>query len=115
MDLTDGRLGRVRQIKAEGIHRAMNATLDNVPGTKFVYSDINFITLGAIVEKLSGETLDVYATDAHLSTARHSQPISHGLSVPGSRSCDTVGVLRFLPIPFRVETGSQIKRVSLSW
>ncbi len=47
--------------KAEGIRRAMNSTLDSVPGTKFVYSDVNFITLGAIVEKLSGETLDVYA------------------------------------------------------
>jgi len=47
--------------KAEGIRRAMSAKLDNVPGTKFVYSDINFITLGAIVEKISGETLDVYA------------------------------------------------------
>jgi SSS family transporter len=47
--------------KAEGIRRAMSARLDSVPGTKFVYSDINFITLGAIVEKVSGETLDVYA------------------------------------------------------
>jgi SSS family transporter len=47
--------------KAEGIRRAMNASLDSVPGTKFVYSDINFITLGAIVEKISGEPLDVYA------------------------------------------------------
>jgi SSS family transporter len=47
--------------KAEGIRRAMSAKLDNAPGTKFVYSDINFITLGAVVEKISGETLDVYA------------------------------------------------------
>jgi SSS family transporter len=47
--------------KAEGIRRAMSARLDNVPGTKFVYSDINFITLGVIVEKIGGETLDVYA------------------------------------------------------
>jgi SSS family transporter len=47
--------------KAEGIRRAMNARLDTSPGTKFVYSDINYITLGAIVEKLSGETLDDYA------------------------------------------------------
>jgi len=39
----------------------MNAKLESEPGTKFVYSDINFITLGAIVEKLSGQTLDVYA------------------------------------------------------
>src|SRR5690242_21639516 len=47
--------------KAEGIKRAMESKLDNPPGTKFVYSDINFITLGALVEKLSGQRLDVYA------------------------------------------------------
>ena len=47
--------------KAEGIRRAMESPLASVPGTKFVYSDINYITLGAIVEKVSGETLDVYA------------------------------------------------------
>ena len=47
--------------KAEGIRRAMQSSLTSEPGTKFVYSDINYITLGALVEKLSGETLDVYA------------------------------------------------------
>jgi uncharacterized protein YbbC (DUF1343 family)/CubicO group peptidase (beta-lactamase class C family) len=31
------------------------------PGSGFVYSDINFIVLGALVEKVSGETLDAYA------------------------------------------------------
>jgi CubicO group peptidase (beta-lactamase class C family) len=31
------------------------------PGVKFVYSDINFIVLGALVERLSGMPLDVYA------------------------------------------------------
>ncbi|WP_317891015.1 sodium:solute symporter family transporter [Edaphobacter bradus] len=46
--------------KAEGIKRAMESTLANPPGTKFVYSDINFITLGVLVEKLSGQPLDVY-------------------------------------------------------
>jgi uncharacterized protein YbbC (DUF1343 family) len=30
------------------------------PGSKFSYSDINFITLGALVERVSGETLDQY-------------------------------------------------------
>ncbi len=49
--------------KAEGIKRAMESKLDNPPGTKFVYSDINFITLGALVEKLSGQPLDVYAQE----------------------------------------------------
>ncbi|MGA8430834.1 MAG: serine hydrolase [Candidatus Sulfotelmatobacter sp.] len=36
--------------------------LDEPPGSKFSYSDINFIVLGALVEKISGETLDEYAT-----------------------------------------------------
>jgi CubicO group peptidase (beta-lactamase class C family) len=31
------------------------------PGEEFVYSDINFVVLGALVEKLSGMTLDTYA------------------------------------------------------
>jgi SSS family transporter len=47
--------------KAEGIRRAMQSTLYGPPGLTFKYSDINFITLGAIVEKLSGESLDIYA------------------------------------------------------
>jgi uncharacterized protein YbbC (DUF1343 family)/CubicO group peptidase (beta-lactamase class C family) len=35
---------------------------ETVPGSGFVYSDINFITLGALVERVSGETLDAYTT-----------------------------------------------------
>ena len=34
---------------------------DSPPGSGFVYSDINFIVLGALVEKVSGESLDRYA------------------------------------------------------
>ena len=60
VDLTDA-WGLAAPDKAEGLRRAMNAKLTSVPGTKFEYSDINYIVLGAIVEKLSGETLDVYA------------------------------------------------------
>jgi len=33
---------------------------ETTPGSGFVYSDINFIVLGALVERVSGETLDVY-------------------------------------------------------
>jgi len=47
--------------KAEGIRRALASPLVTTPGTHFEYSDINFITLGALVEKLSGEPLDAYA------------------------------------------------------
>jgi uncharacterized protein YbbC (DUF1343 family)/CubicO group peptidase (beta-lactamase class C family) len=34
---------------------------ETTPGSVWVYSDINFIMLGAVVEKVSGETLDSYA------------------------------------------------------
>lgn len=47
--------------KAEGIHRALSTPLQSGPGEGFRYSDINFILLGALVEKVSGEALDVYA------------------------------------------------------
>jgi len=49
--------------KAEGIRRAMNSAPTTTPGTHFEYSDINFIVLGALVEKLSGQTLSVYASE----------------------------------------------------
>jgi SSS family transporter len=62
VSLKDG-WGLAKPDKAEGIKRSMEAKLQSVPGTKFVYSDVNFITLGAIVEKVSGEELDVYAQE----------------------------------------------------
>lgn len=34
---------------------------EHAPGAGFVYSDINFVVLGALVERLSGESLDQYA------------------------------------------------------
>lgn len=48
---------------AEGIHRALATPLHGTPGANFVYSDINFILLGALIEKLSGQPEDVYATE----------------------------------------------------
>jgi uncharacterized protein YbbC (DUF1343 family)/CubicO group peptidase (beta-lactamase class C family) len=33
---------------------------ERAPGSQFVYSDINFIALGALVERLSGQALDQY-------------------------------------------------------
>lgn len=34
---------------------------ERAPGSQFVYSDINFVVLGALVERLSGQSLDQYA------------------------------------------------------
>jgi SSS family transporter len=45
---------------AEGIRRAIAETPRNRPGTIFRYSDINFILLGELVERLSGQPLNVF-------------------------------------------------------
>ena len=41
---------------------AMAETPEDPPGSKFSYSDVNFIVLGELVERVSGEALDEYAT-----------------------------------------------------
>jgi CubicO group peptidase (beta-lactamase class C family) len=46
--------------KTEGIHRALTRPLQSGPGAFFRYSDINFILLGALIEKVTGEAEDVY-------------------------------------------------------
>ncbi len=47
--------------RAEGVRRAMTSALMTPPGSAFQYSDVNFITLGVLVERLSGQPLEVYA------------------------------------------------------
>ncbi len=47
--------------KDTGYHMAIEIVPDRAPGSAFVYSDINFQVLGALVERLSGESLDAYA------------------------------------------------------
>lgn len=56
LELTDAWSG-----KEEGIRRAFASVPTSRPGTEFRYSDINFIVLGALVEKLSGLPLEKYA------------------------------------------------------
>ena len=46
--------------KSEGINRALTTPLQSGPGEIFRYSDINFILLGALIEKVTGEAEDVY-------------------------------------------------------
>lgn len=43
------------------IKMAYSETLDNPPGSKFVYSDINYIVLGELIHKISGMPLNEYA------------------------------------------------------
>jgi CubicO group peptidase (beta-lactamase class C family) len=46
--------------KAGGVGRALAMPLQSAPGAEFRYADINYILLGALVEKLTGETEDAY-------------------------------------------------------
>jgi CubicO group peptidase (beta-lactamase class C family) len=52
--------GLARADKTEGIHRALTTPLESAPGGAFRYSDINFILLGALIEKVTGEAEDDY-------------------------------------------------------
>jgi uncharacterized protein YbbC (DUF1343 family)/CubicO group peptidase (beta-lactamase class C family) len=51
--------------KETAYRMAFAETPQQAPGSGFVYSDINFIVLGALVERVSGETLDAY-TERHI-------------------------------------------------
>ena len=62
IDLKDS-WGLAAPDKAEGVRRAMNAALETQPGTHFKYSDINYITLGVLVERVSGQALNEYAQE----------------------------------------------------
>jgi len=45
----------------EGVSRAAMVGLLEKPGTRFRYSDVNFILLGEIVRRVSGERIEVFA------------------------------------------------------
>ncbi|HWZ45772.1 MAG TPA: exo-beta-N-acetylmuramidase NamZ domain-containing protein [Candidatus Saccharimonadales bacterium] len=49
----------------EAYHRAHEEKLQNPPGAEFVYSDINFIILGELVQRIGGLPLNQYA-EAHV-------------------------------------------------
>jgi SSS family transporter len=87
--------GLAKPDKAEGIKRAMESSLDSVPGTKFVYSDINYITLGALVEKVSGETLDVYASEHIFKPLK----MAHTRYLPITKACGPAGPWEENPPP----------------
>ncbi|GGG74502.1 sodium:solute symporter family transporter [Edaphobacter dinghuensis] len=101
INLKDTPWGLSAPDKAEGIRRALNSPLVTAPGTHFEYSDINFITLGALVEKLSGESLDVYAQQ-HIFTPLH---MTHTRYLPFAEACgphETLGAAIALSTPPRL-------------
>src|SRR5215831_712876 len=53
------------QGQEEAFRRANEEKPEKSPGAQFLYSDINFIVLGELVQRISGMALDKYA-DAHI-------------------------------------------------
>ena len=86
--------GLAKPDQPEGIRRALTTPLQDAPGALFRYSDINYILLGALVEKLSGQSLDVYAA------VRIFNPL--GMKETRYLAFDKVcGFSRDIPIPLR--------------
>jgi CubicO group peptidase (beta-lactamase class C family) len=69
--------------KAEGIHRALTKPLESAPGAAFRYSDINFILLGLMVERITGQPEDVYVQENVFA------PLGMGVTryLPPSKAC----------------------------
>jgi len=53
-------LFEIKGSRKDRMDHVLQLPLEHPPGTHYVYSDINFITLGALIEKLSGEREDVF-------------------------------------------------------
>lgn len=56
----DRDLWRLASSPAEARQLVLTTPLEYKPGTQYVYSDLGAMTLGFLVEKLSGQTLDAY-------------------------------------------------------
>jgi SSS family transporter len=82
VDLKDA-WGLTAPDKAEGLRRAFASSLVTPAGMHFEYSDINYITLGALVEKVSGEPLEEYA-QRHIFAPLH---MTHTRYLPIGKAC----------------------------
>jgi CubicO group peptidase (beta-lactamase class C family) len=75
--------------KETAYRMAFAETPQDAPGSRFAYSDINFIVLGALVERVSGETLDEVRDAPHFCAAEDDayalSPVGGGLA--GSKDC----------------------------
>ncbi len=78
-----GPWGLVAADKDDGVHRALTAPLEFNPGEVFHYSDIGYIILGKLVEKITGEPEDIYTQD-HVFA-----PLGMGDTryLPGAKAC----------------------------
>ncbi|HUK23867.1 MAG TPA: serine hydrolase [Terriglobales bacterium] len=98
----DLELGQRWQGREMALRMADEATPIFPPGSRFLYSDLNFIMLGALVEKVAGEPLDQYC-------ARH---IFAPLKMAHTRFLPPKSWLpRIAPTQYDPETGKMLRGV----
>lgn len=61
--LPDNSIRDYKDGRAEAFRLIHELDLRAEPGTRFMYSDVGFIVLGEIVERVSDRTLDIYSTE----------------------------------------------------
>ncbi len=59
--IADNPAGDYRDGRGKALERICGLTPVVPPGSKFIYSDVGFIVLGVLVERISGEPLDTFA------------------------------------------------------
>jgi len=59
--IADNPIGDYESGRATAWQQILNQQLVEAPGTKFIYSDVGFITLGELVEKVSGQNLHEFS------------------------------------------------------
>ena len=71
----------IKGSRKQRMDQVLQLPLEHPPGTHYVYSDINFITLGALIEKLSGEREDVFVhrhitQPLHMTDTMYNPPVA---------------------------------------
>ncbi|RYG73743.1 class A beta-lactamase-related serine hydrolase [Lentibacillus lipolyticus] len=56
-------LYKMEGTKEDRLQHVFAAALDDAPGTSYTYSDLNMITLGALIERISGVGLDEFVSE----------------------------------------------------
>lgn len=70
----------IKGTRAQRLHYVMGLPLEYPPSTHYVYSDINFMVLGALIEKLSGVREDAFIREhitrpLHLTSTMYNPPV----------------------------------------
>jgi uncharacterized protein YbbC (DUF1343 family)/CubicO group peptidase (beta-lactamase class C family) len=61
--LPDNPVGDYEQGREEAVKRICNLTLQAPTGTRFIYSDVNYILLGEIIERVSGKSVHEFSRE----------------------------------------------------